>query len=36
MGAVGMFYRDFRQVEDDEVIALLDAARAALAKGRPA
>jgi len=36
MGAVGMFYRDFRQVEDDEVIALLDAARTAPAKGRQA
>lgn len=27
-GAVGAFYRDFRQTEDDEVIALLDEARA--------
>ena len=25
-GSVGAYYRDFRQVEDDEVIALLDAA----------
>lgn len=27
-GAVGAFYRDFRQTEDDEVITLLDEARA--------
>lgn len=28
-GAVGAFYQDFRQVPDDEVVALLDRARAA-------
>jgi predicted phosphoribosyltransferase len=31
--AVGQFYRDFRQVEDREVIALLRAAGSAVAKG---
>jgi putative phosphoribosyl transferase len=31
--AVGAFYADFRQVEDDEVVATLQAAHAALRKG---
>jgi putative phosphoribosyl transferase len=34
LGAVGAFYRDFRQLEDTEVAALLDRAAGAAAAGR--
>jgi predicted phosphoribosyltransferase len=32
LGAIGAFYADFRQLDDDEVIRLLEAARAAEAR----
>jgi putative phosphoribosyl transferase len=35
-GAIGEFYRDFSQTSDDEVIALLDRARAHMSEAEPA
>lgn len=33
--AIGLYYRDFRQLRDQDVIALMDAAQARVAAGRP-